>query len=561
MHKWRLYRGFILLTLSTILGVLVLTACGDNTPTPSASTGQAATIAASTQASNSVQTTAASATTAVSATTVASSTNAAAATTAAGQSGTKSVPDGKVTIGIGGDPSSLDPQIADDYNERNVNDNIYETLLIRDPATLKLGPGLADKWEQKDSTTWRFTLHQGIKFQNGEDFNADAVVVSVTRIIDPAFKSQQASFFTTIGSAKKVDNYTVDIITQGPDPILPSRMYWMKMVPAKYSADKDFADKPVGTGPYKFVEWKRGQSITLVANDTYWGVAPAIKDVILRPYKEAAQKLPGLKRGEVDLVTSLLPEQLSQAPKSASIPGLEFPMVRMANKTGPLTDVRVRQAINYAIDKESIVKNILGGNAVLSQGQILRPDAFGFNPAVTAYPYDPEKAKALLKEANAEGLSFDLVSETGRWVKDKEVVEAIAQQLQKVGLKPNVKINEWSRYLDLLFATDTPPNSIFVSNSNELFDADRTYSAYFMCKGRASSYCNDQVDKLLDQARNEVDVSKRAAEYQEAMKISRDDAAMLYLYNVNDIYGMTTRLDWTPRADAKILVKEMKLTK
>jgi peptide/nickel transport system substrate-binding protein len=540
-----------------MLGIILLTACGDNTATPAtAANTTAATAATTAAAANPTTAVAASATTAAAAaTTAAVATTANAATTAA----VKAAPSGKVTLGIGGDPSTLDPQSADDGNERAVNDNIYETLLIRQAADMKIAPGLAERYEQKDPNTWRFTLRKGIKFQNGEDFNADSVVASISRILDPNLKSEQLSFLGDLDGSTKVDDFAVDIHTKTPDPILPSRMYWMKIVPAKYSQTKDFAEKPVGTGPYKFVEWKRGQSITLTANENYWGAAPAIKDVVIRPFKDNASKLPALKTGDVDLVTNLLPEQISQAPKSAKTTGVEFPMIRLATKTGPLANQKVRQAINYAVDKESIIKNIYGGNAELAQGQILRADAFGFNPDVKAYPYDPEKAKALLKEAGAEGLSFDLVGESGRWLKDKEVIEAVGQQLTKVGLKPNIKINEWSRYLDLLFATDNPPNSIFVSNSNELFDADRAYSAYFECKGRVSSYCNEQVDKLLDTARSETDVAKRASLYNQAMQIARDDAAMLFLVNIADIYGMTQRLNWTPRHDGKILVSEMKL--
>ncbi|MDB5079261.1 MAG: transporter substrate-binding protein [Chloroflexi bacterium] len=560
MQKSNTRSSFVVLTISTMLGVLLLSACGDSTATPatSASTTAAATTAASTSTTAAAVTTAAPAVATTAAPAVATTAAPAAATTA---STSKVAPAGKVTIGIGGEPSTLDPQSAEDGNERAVNDNIYETLLVRQPSDMQIAPGLAEKFEQKDLTTWRFTLRKGIKFHNGEDFNADSVVTSITRILDPAFKSEQLSFFGTLDSARKVDDYTVDILTKGPDPILPSRMYWMKIVPAKYSQTKDIAEKPVGTGPFKFVEWKRNQSITLTANDSYWGTAPSIKDVIIRPFKENSTKLPALKTGDVDLVTNLLPEQVSQAPKSAKTTGVEFPMIRLATRTGPLANAKVRQAINYAVDKESIIKNIYGGNAELAQGQILRPDAFGFNPEVKAYPFDPEKAKALLKEAGAEGLAFDLVGESGRWLKDKEVIEAVGQQLTKVGLKPNIKINEWSRYLDQLFATENPPHSIFVSNSNELFDADRAYSAYFACKGRVSSYCNDDVDKLLDQARAETDVAKRTILYKDAMKISRDDAAMLFLVNISDIYGMTQRLDWKPRHDGKILVTEMKLAK
>lgn len=472
-------------------------------------------------------------------------------------------PAGKVVIAIGGDPSTLDPQYADDGNERAVNDNIYEMLLFRDPKTMEIGPGLAESWKQVDPTTWEFKLRQGVKFHNGEPFNAEAVVFSVKRIIDPAFKSEQLSFVATLKDAKAVDDYTVQIITDGPDPILPARLSWMKIVPPKYTAEnaKDFPNNPVGTGPYKFVEWKKGDHITLVANEEYWGGAPKIKDVIIRPIPEEATRLAALKAGEVDLVRGLIPEYVQDVPKSAYIPGLEFPWIRINANKGKLADVRVRQALNYAVDKDALAQSLYLGYAVPADGQILTKGHFGYNPNVKAYPYDPDKAKALLKEAGAEGLTVELVGESGRWLKDKELIEAVAGQLTEVGINVQVKIVEWSAWLDLLFAgAEKAPDLQFSSHDNVLLDADRTLSALFHSKGSQAAYSNPEVDKLVDEGRTETDVTKREEMYHKVVQIVHDEAACIFLLNLDDVYGLSKRLEWTPRLDGRILVKEMTLT-
>jgi peptide/nickel transport system substrate-binding protein len=180
-----------------------------------------------------------------------------------------------ITIALGSEPTTLDPQLADDGSERAVNDNIYETLTARTPKG-ELVPGLAEAMPVHSAPeAWRFKLRPGIKFTNGEPFNADAVVFSVKRIIDPKFNSKQISYFAAITDARKIDDLTVDVITKGPDPILPARMYWMKMVPPVAAAKPDFIQNPIGTGPYKLVKWTRGTTIQLAKNDSYWGRRPS----------------------------------------------------------------------------------------------------------------------------------------------------------------------------------------------------------------------------------------------------------------------------------------------
>ncbi len=464
----------------------------------------------------------------------------------------------EITLAIGGDPTTLDPQAADDGNERAVNDNIYETLLTRD-HDMKIVPSLAKSYEQVDDTTWRFHLQKGIAFTNGEPLNAEAVRFSVERIIDPEFNSEQLSFFETIAGAEVVDDSTVDIKTNGPDPILPARMYWLKIVPPKYTAADPvkFAEHPIGTGPYKFVSWARGSQVVLEANPDYWGGKPQVDRATIRIIPEESTRLAALQAGEVDLVRDLLPEQVDSAPKAVHAPGLEFPIVRLNNKEGPLTDVRLRKAMNYAVDKDAIAESLYGGYAVVAQGQVLTPGHFGFNLNVKAYPFDQDRARELLKEANYDGTEIEFVGEAGRWLKDRELIEAVAAQLTDVGFNVKVEIYEWSKYLDYLFAQENQPDMIFVSHDNVLLDADRTFSGYYSCKGRVSSYCNDKVTELIEAGRTETDVDKRLEMYHEVVKLSHDDAAFLFLVNLENIYGLSDRLQWEPRLDGRILIKEI----
>ena len=465
----------------------------------------------------------------------------------------------EITIAIGSEPTTLDPQLREDGGERAVTDNINETLVARTPDG-KLVPGLANAMPKLvDPETWEVKLRPGIKFHNGEPFNADAVVFSIKRIINPKFNSEQISFFETIKEAKKVDDLTVRIITDGPDPILPSRLYWMKMVPPKHAGSPKFAETPIGTGPYKFVKWDRGQSIKLALNDAYWGDKPQIKAVNYRFIEESGTRLAGLMAGEFDVITNLLPEFTGRVPKAVNIQGLEHPIIILNADGGPTKDVRVRQALNYAIDKEALAEALYEGYAQVAQGQLLSPSFFGFNKEVGPYPYDTEKARSLLKEAGAEGITVELIGTSGRWLKDREVVEAVAAMWQEVGIKAKLRIFEFNEYLNRLFDRKTRGDAIFVVSSNELLDADKSFSAYYRAGGIGSSNTDKELAALIVQARTETNMQKRASLYHQAVKRAHDQAYFAWLLNIEDIYGMTKRVEWAARVDAKIMVNEMKV--
>lgn len=465
-----------------------------------------------------------------------------------------------IVIAIGSEPTTLDPHAADDGGEKAVNDNVYETLMTRD-ADGNLDLGLAADWPmQIDPTTWEFTLRPDIRFHNGEPLNAEAVVFSVERMIDPDLNSEQLSYYSTLAGAEAVDELTVRILTSGPDPILPARMYYFMIAPPGASTHEDFAESPVGTGPYRFVSWDRGSEIVLEANPDYWGDAPAIDGVTYRFIEESGTRLSALLAGEVDLITNLLPEFMEQVPQAASQRGLEHPIVILNADDGVTADVRVRQALNYAVDKQAMAAVLFEGAAQVEQGQLLGPTYFGFNPAITAYPYDPELARTLLEDAGALGEEITLVSTAGRWLKDREVTEVVAGFWQAAGMDVDVQIYEFDEYLTRLFDRETRAEAIFVVSGNELLDADRSFSAYYSMDGFGASNSFTELRDWIDQARTETDLPRRQALYHEAVAFAHEQAIMAWLLNINNIWGMSARLQWQPRVDGKMFVSTMSVT-
>ncbi|MEO1454185.1 MAG: ABC transporter substrate-binding protein [Pseudomonadota bacterium] len=465
----------------------------------------------------------------------------------------------EIVIVIGSEPTTLDPHAADDGGEKAVNDNVFETLMVRDTeGNLGLGLAAAEP-TQVDPTTWEFTLKPGMTFHNGEPLDAAAVAFSVERMIDPDLNSEQLSYFSTMSGAEVIDDVTVHIKTSGPDPILPARMYYFMIVPPEASQADDFAEAPVGSGPYKFVSWDRGNQIVLEANADYRDGAPAISQVTYRFIEEPGTRLSTLLAGEVDLVTNLLPEFMGQVPQAASMRGLEHPMVLLNADGGITADARVRQALNYAIDKEALASALFEGQAQVEAGQLLGPTYFGFNDAITAYPYDPDQAMALLEEAGAAGGDITLVSTAGRWLKDRELTEVVAGFWSAVGLNVDVQIYEFDEYLQRLFRSEDGQRSdaIFVVSGNELLDADRSFSAYLAPSGFGASNSVEQLEEWITAARTEIDLDARQALYEQVVEYAHEEALLTFLLNINNIWGMSERLSWTPRVDGKMFVSTM----
>lgn len=487
----------------------------------------------------------------------------AAADEGGGDEGGEAVDGATIVIALGSEPTSLDPHIVDDGGERAVNDNVYETLLTRSPEG-ELQPGLATELPtQVDDTTWQFTLREGVTFHNGEPFDADSVVASVERMVglieDAA--TDNGGFYSTITGAEAVDELTVNILTDGPDGVLPARMYWLKMIPASAADAEDLSDSVVGTGPYRLVEWARGESVTLEANPDYWDGAPSIAGVEYRFVSEAGSRLAGLLAGDYDLITNLSPADVEQAPQVATAQGQENPILILDADEGITADPNVRRALNLAVDKDAIADNLFGGFAAVSNGQLLSPSILGHNPDLEPYAYDPEEATRLLEEAGVAGETITLVGEaSGRWLLSAETVQAVAGFWEEVGLTVDVQLLEFGEYLDVLFDRESRADAIYVSSSNDILDADRQLSTYYQLSGVGSSNTNQELSDLIDQGRSELDPDTREGIYQDAVAIAYDEAYFVFLINNQDIYGLSERMSWQPRVDSKLLVKEMSVT-
>ena len=487
-------------------------------------------------------------------------------TTAAGPTTTKApvaAPNAKpLVIAIGTEPATIDAQAVIDRSSRVFTGNVFETLLARD-RDAKIIPLLAESYSSVNDTTWRFVLRKGVKFHNGEDFNAEAAAYSVNRIISKDYKTLRTSYITGITGAKVVDANTIDVTTDGINAVLPIQMTSLAMVPPKAAAEASFAEKPVGTGPYQFVSWDRGRQITAKRFDGYWGTKPTTAEFVVRIIPNAQTALSALQTGEVDLVLDLLPEQKSLAPKAVSVPATEFSYIAFNTYKTELKDPRVRLAINMAIDKELIAKTIYGGEATPSNAQMISKGMVGFNEKLSPIKYDVEGAKKLLADAGyANGFSVTINTPRERYLKGEETSAAVAEMLKKVNINATVNLIEFTKFqTDGRIAGDKPGafDLKYAWNSNEWFDASRLV-AHITCKGTSSKYCNPEVDQLMTDAVKTLDQAKRQTMYERVYEIMSTDPYTVYLLQQNLIYGLTKRLEWTPRLDDEYFVKEMILT-
>ncbi len=465
-----------------------------------------------------------------------------------------------LVIAVTTEPSTLDAQLVNDRNSRVFTANIYEALLARD-TNAEVVPLLAESYENVDDSTWRFTLREGVTFHNGEPFNADAVVFSVERMIAEDFETQRTSYTDGLVGATKVDDMTVDILTDGVLATLPVQLTQVPMVPPGAADTLD--TEPVGTGPYMFVRWDPGVEIVATRNDSYWGEAPSVADFSVRIISDNQTALSALQSGEVDLVIDVLPEQKDQVPVLKSVPAAEFSYIAFNTYLPALADPRVRLAFNMAIDKEALAATIYEGEARPNDSQHLSEGMLGYNPDLGPIEYDPDGARALLEEA---GYPFDEVIELnvpiGRYLKGEESVEFVAAQLQEIGVNVEIVSTEFNTYREAGRIPGTEEGAMDLKygwNSNEFLDGGRILS-HITCEGPSSKICIPEVDTLMEDASSTLDQAVREAAYQEVWAILHDNPYSIYLLQQNLLYGLSERLQWEPRVDDEYYVSTMALT-
>lgn len=459
----------------------------------------------------------------------------------------------KLIIAQGTDALTMDTHHGLDAPTFTILDHMVEPLLELTPKG-EIGPKLAEKWEvSADATEFTLKLRKGVKFHDGTPFNAEAVKVNFDRRLDPKAATKYGFLVAPISSVTVVDEYTVKIKTKAPFAALISNLThqangMQSPESLKASWDKPVT-KPVGTGPFMYKEWVPGNKFVMVRNDHYWGKKPSIEEVTWRVMPDDASRVIALETGEVHAAVRIPPFDIPRLKANPKLTVIGAPSVRTIYLgfnclKEPFNDKRVRQAINYAVNKEAILKHILGGVGRVSDAPI-SPGIFGYTPIKT-YEYNVEKAKALLAEAGfPKGFETTLHPAVGRYYMDVNVATAVAADLLKVGIKAEIKMMEWGTYLPwILREKEVVEHKIYMLGWG-CVTGDADYGLYTLFhsgewpkKGmNASFFKNEKLDQLLDAARSTANPEERKKLYKEAMTIIMDEAPWLFLHSEMQMVG------------------------
>ncbi|MBX3577469.1 MAG: hypothetical protein KF723_09670 [Rhizobiaceae bacterium] len=457
-----------------------------------------------------------------------------------------------VVIAQGFDAESLWPNQTTAAITINPGQAIVESLFWIDPKENKLEPLLATGYEMETPTSVIVKLREGVMFTNGEPMNADAAVKSMGIVIDAKQAPSYALFFSSFEKAEKVDDLTMRITLKAPYAALEQALAVAFVVPPKYWDEvgrEKYGLQPIGTGPYVFSEWQRDNQLVMTKNENYWGEIPGgIDRLIWKPVADDIARVSGLKTGEYDVISNVpvsMAEEIKADSNLTLVPVDSYRiffnyLAPLDDQTSPLQDKRVRKAINHAIDKKTLIDTIFGGYGVATNGQVLRPQQIGFDPTLTDYEYDPEKAKALLAEAGyPDGFTLTFKASSGAYAQDSEVPFAIGGMLEKVGIKTDIVVLEGGEYLRQLRSTELTPMG-FVGMAPA--DDPSIMMALFRSTWRYPYYKNPELDKLIDAGQNELDKEKRAAVYREAMQLMYEEAPVLWLYGAVDFYATSAKI-------------------
>ncbi|GAE27197.1 oligopeptide ABC transporter [Halalkalibacter wakoensis JCM 9140] len=463
---------------------------------------------------------------------------------------------GILNIATLSDATQLDPHLGDDIPSANVyHGKIYETLVIQDQE-MEIQPGLAESWERVDELTWTLKLREGVTFHDGTNFNAEAVKATIERVLDPEVGSNRASLFEMISDIEVVSDYEVTFTTEYPfSPLLANLSHYSAgmisptAIQEDYEGNVSLGEKPVGTGPLKFSSWNPGQQITLVNNEEHWNGGMKVDEVVFKVVPEDLTRVAEVETGEAHIAEPVPTNDISRIEASSEMKlyrseGLGIDYIGMNMNKEPFNDIRVRQAINLAIDTASIVDHVYNGVGIKAEGP-MGPGVWGYHPDLEGYGFDVEEAKRLLAEAGYEG-GFD----TTIWTNDNrermDITEVVQAQLAEIGINVSIEVLEWGAYLE---KTGAGEHEMFILGwSNMTGDAD--YNQYYLYHsdthgnaGNRSYYHNEEVDRLIDEGRKESDPDKRLALYHEAQEIELEEAPLVLLRHTEYVTALGNNVE------------------
>jgi len=464
---------------------------------------------------------------------------------------------------IAGEPDQLDPQKTSAYFSFEVLENVFDTLVQPD-ANLEMQPALAESWEvSPDQLAWTFHLRRGVTFHDGSPFTADDVVYSYRRIIDQ--KLANADKFSAVTGVTAPDQSTVRITLKQPTPNLLTNLGGFKgvaIVSRRNVESGQIATHPVGTGPFVFASQKSGDSITLKANSAYWAGAPKVSGVTFRFISEPSTALSALQAGEIDWTDSIPPQRVASLKSDDSLtlaatPSNDYWYLALNEARPPWNDVRVRQAIGYAIDRDAIVQATSYGTAVANQLAI--PKGNPWYTPYDGYRHDIENAKRLLAEAGVAPKTLDMLVTT-EYPETVTAAQIIADNLAPLGITVNIRTVDFATWLD---EQNNGHFDMLMMGWLGNIDPDDFYYAQHHTDGssNAQKFSNREVDRLLDAGRVETNRNARGDDYAKAATLIADEASYIYLYNPSVIQAWTKRLSaYEARRDGAVRFSTATLT-
>ncbi len=470
-------------------------------------------------------------------------------------------------------PKSMNPHAFSSDANLSYMSNFFDGLLQRKAPDGKLGPALAVKWERMDATTWKFMLRKGVKFHNGNAFNAADVKFTFERMKDPKY-SKLLNFANAIASIETPDDFTVIFKTVKPVPWFAETMHQNFIVDKESSEGRDDGDyntRPIGTGAYKFVEWVKASYVRMAANADYWEGAPKYKSVDIRPITEEATRFAALAGKQADIVNGVpvtLIDRIKAMPhvELISRPARRCIYMDISNKPGtPFADIRVRKAIAHAINEEEIIAKVMRGQATLAH-QVPDVPTVGYDASIKRLPYDPAKAKKLLAEAGfPNGFEITIAGPNDRYINDEKICEAVAKYLAKVGLKVKLDVkpksiffNELTDFKHRFYLIGWFDGSFDFGRSAEKLlhtpDKDKGMGAY-----NGTIYSDTSLDKQIIDSSSIIDRAEREKALQAINRKSMTDVAWIPLHYQQDIFAVVKgkNIKFIPRSDRWIVAKEI----
>ena len=464
-------------------------------------------------------------------------------------------PPNVVVVGQIAEPQSLDPHAVTATNDFRILVNVYDGLVRFADGTLEVEPALAESWEiSEDGLTYTFDLREGVTFHDGTPFNAEAVKFNFERMLDEEHPFHNtgpfplAFFFSAVEEVTAVDETTVQFKLNEPfAPFLSNLAYPTGLIVSPAAVEQhgeEVGRNPAGTGAYRFAEWQSNQRVVITRNEDYWDGAPSLEAIVFRPITDANTRVAEMLAGGIDIMVEVPPDAIGQFRDAPDFevheqagPHVWYVMLNM--KEGPFTDQKVRQAANYAVNKESLVNDVLQGTAEVSAGPIPPAFAWAYNEEVEPYPYDPDRARQLLEEAGYDGEEITFyVTEGGSGMLDPVAMgTAIQADLAAVGMNVKIETYEWNTFLgqvnpglegkahmaEMAWMTNDPDTLPFLTLRTEaLPDAGGFNSGY---------YSNNEVDEMLNQARVSVESEERATLYQQVQEVVHEDAPWIFVAN------------------------------